>query len=322
MIDVSVVVLVYNSEYSKLKATLKSIVSQKEVKYEIIIADDGSIDNCSKMIKDFFEKYKNISYYYIRSEENRGTVCNFYQGVKKASGIIIKPISPGDLFYDSLSLKKIVNFMKEHDAKVAFGKAIHYSVKENSEIEIMLKSSPKLFRDYNNDNYNFGQICTDLLIYKDNILGAGLIYEKRILIDYLEIALSHVIYVEDLVTYIMAADGIQIFRIDDNIIWYEDGFGVSTSKNPKWEKRIWQDEWNCYYLIKERLESKIIINKAILLHNIIKIKNVIVKKCLRIIVEPSLIIFNLKKRMMKRDNSENIELKYLNYYLDIKGKNK
>ena len=53
-VDVSVVVLTYNPDLRGLKRTLRSVMLQTGVNFEIIIADDGSSDNLSEEIKAFF----------------------------------------------------------------------------------------------------------------------------------------------------------------------------------------------------------------------------------------------------------------------------
>ena len=42
VIDMSVIVVTYNSEWEKIKITLNSILRQKNISLQIIVADDGS----------------------------------------------------------------------------------------------------------------------------------------------------------------------------------------------------------------------------------------------------------------------------------------
>ena len=46
--DISVVVLTYNPDLNDLKKTLRSIMLQDGVDFEIVIADDGSKNNLSE----------------------------------------------------------------------------------------------------------------------------------------------------------------------------------------------------------------------------------------------------------------------------------
>ena len=43
--QISVVVLTYNPDSEKLLATLRSVICQQDVDYEVILSDDGSVDN-------------------------------------------------------------------------------------------------------------------------------------------------------------------------------------------------------------------------------------------------------------------------------------
>ena len=41
----TIIVITYNSDFSKIKKTLLSILEQQDVEFEVIIADDGSVNN-------------------------------------------------------------------------------------------------------------------------------------------------------------------------------------------------------------------------------------------------------------------------------------
>ena len=53
--EISVLVLTYNFIYNNLIKTLDSIISQKNINFEIVIADDGSENNHKKEIIDYFK---------------------------------------------------------------------------------------------------------------------------------------------------------------------------------------------------------------------------------------------------------------------------
>ena len=55
--DISVVVGTFNPKWEKLKPTLISIVEQKNIRMQIIISDDGSINPLHAEIKSFFILY-------------------------------------------------------------------------------------------------------------------------------------------------------------------------------------------------------------------------------------------------------------------------
>lgn len=51
---ITVVVITYNPDYKKLFQTLYSIVIQKNIIFEIIVSDDGTIDFDKKGIEQWF----------------------------------------------------------------------------------------------------------------------------------------------------------------------------------------------------------------------------------------------------------------------------
>lgn len=315
ILRVSVIMLIYNADYLRIKATLKSIVIQKNIELELIIADDGSNISYEEEIKKFLSDYANIPFMYLKSKKNMGTVLNFCKGVQKAKGKYVKPISPGDCFYDADSLKKIVDFMETNYAKVAFGLAAFYFRTDSNNITVVPKNSPELYRDYDKTKYRQKRIINNLLIYKDNILGAGLCYEKNTLTKYLEIITNRVCYVEDFVTYFMAVDGIQIYCFSEYMLWYEFGEGVSTGVSKEWDYRIWKDREVCFEILGERERTKI-VNTAQLLHKTYVFKNVFLKKLVRILIEPRLIIFKLRKKSVSKMTVDEVELNHIRCYYE------
>lgn len=67
MVDLSIIIPVYNLE-DYIEKCLKAILSNNnKLKIEIIIIDDGSIDNSSSICWDFAQKYKVIKYFKIKN---------------------------------------------------------------------------------------------------------------------------------------------------------------------------------------------------------------------------------------------------------------
>ena len=61
MIDISIVVPMYNVE-NYIEKCLESLLKQAtDIAYEIILVDDGSSDNTVRICKKYKNKYKNIS---------------------------------------------------------------------------------------------------------------------------------------------------------------------------------------------------------------------------------------------------------------------
>ena len=93
---VSVVMAVYNGE-KYIKDQLNSILSQIDDSTEVIISDNGSIDNTLEIIKEF--KDPRIKLY--QNEEYKGSAFNFEYGLKKASGNIIFLSDQDDIWLEN-----------------------------------------------------------------------------------------------------------------------------------------------------------------------------------------------------------------------------
>ena len=146
--DISVIVLCYNPVLEKLINTLQSIVIQKHVSFEIVIADDGSSDvTYINKICEWFENKSFKDYKIIKNSQNQGTVKNLLSGVEQAEAQYIKGISPGDFLYDEKVLHKIVSFVKKEKYDVCFGLAGYYSY-SNGEVTLHARQNPNDLRVY------------------------------------------------------------------------------------------------------------------------------------------------------------------------------
>lgn len=112
-IKYSIILCCYNSN-KFLQETLNSIINQTYKNYELIIVDDGSIDNTSIIIKNFISKYKNkkIKYYY---KNNSGLGNSRNLAIKKAKYDWIAIIDHDDIWlsnkleYQSSEIQKNIN---------------------------------------------------------------------------------------------------------------------------------------------------------------------------------------------------------------------
>lgn len=90
----SVIIPAYNVE-NYIENCLESLLSQDIDKedYEIIIIDDGSIDNTTKICLDYNIKYSNIKYF---RTENKGQAHARNYGIEKAHGDFIEFVDSDD----------------------------------------------------------------------------------------------------------------------------------------------------------------------------------------------------------------------------------
>ncbi len=234
-IDFSVVVACYNPDLEKLKKTIISIENQLgEVKFEIIISDDGSQKDYKDEIKNWADNmfFDNIIYNFLPN--NVGTVKNFLSATKIANGKYIKPISPGDYLFDANALCKYKKAFEENDASLVFGKMAYY---DSHKKRILHKSAP-----INKDLFKGKNLLFGIIDMGDFISGASIAMLKETMQKYLEEIAPYSVLLEDVpLTYLSVLNDDKVFGIEDFVVWYEFGTGVSTQKESKLKGQINED---------------------------------------------------------------------------------
>lgn len=107
MRKISVIVPVYNTE-KYIEKCLDSLVNQTMDDIEIIVVNDGSIDNSENIIKRYEEKHNNIKYI---KKENGGLSDARNCGIKQATGKYLAFVDSDDYIDKSLfsKLEKYIN---------------------------------------------------------------------------------------------------------------------------------------------------------------------------------------------------------------------
>lgn len=111
----SVIIAAYNSDLWISKA-INSIINQTfdfEDNIQIILINDGSIDNTAKICQEYKARYpKNIIF--INNEENLGSSAARNLGLKQASGKYINFLDSDD-YITKHSFRGVYNFFKQND---------------------------------------------------------------------------------------------------------------------------------------------------------------------------------------------------------------
>ena len=252
-VEISVIVLCYNPNLDKLKKTLKSILQQKEIAYEIIISDDGSKQKNYGLISSYFEDAGFDDFTILENKENQGTVKNAMEALKCAKGKYIKLISPGDYLYNDTCLSRLCMYMESKKSKICYGKAVYYKYNE-SNLDIYPMRAPINQKIYKKNNIK--KIQRNYLFFRDKILGASLVLQKDTTIYYFEKICQYVKYAEDLSVICMVADGEKIDFWDEYLIWYEYGTGISTNGVSKWTKIISKEEEHVFKNLINNYDAK------------------------------------------------------------------
>ena len=236
---VSVAVVTYNPDRKKLLATLRSILRQKNICFEIVIADDGSAEPKFDAAEELFAEYGFTDYTLVRNAENRGTVHNINSALEKCTGTYVKVISPGDLLGSEDLLFNWIEAIKAAKADVSFCDAVYYTPGENAMIPVARAANPQHVSCYLK---NRAEKCRyNYLIFDDLFLGAAILCRTDVEKKYIGELIGKVTYAEDNMFRLMAYDRVPFHYYPHCGIIYETSTGISTSGNDIWRQRLMQD---------------------------------------------------------------------------------
>lgn len=235
MPEVSIIVATYNPDNQKLKATLAAACAQEDISFEIIITDDASKQKDFSFLPEFFSMRGISDYKIIEHEENGGTVRNCLDGVYAANGKYVFITSPGDILYDKNVLKDFYCFAEENDASICFGNAVFYS-NENGNVKLTRQYGSPLRPQLYSPN-KAPKTKNAAFFGCDWIIGAAYFRKTTAAKKYFEQVLDVCRYTEDSSSTAFAmAEGVNVQYFDRNIVWYEDGTGISTAGKSKWDE--------------------------------------------------------------------------------------
>ncbi len=251
--DVSVVIAQYNPSYDLVIKTISSIINQKKVNIEIIIADDGSSKDFFIETEEYFKSHMFQSYKFTKCETNQGTCLNVKKAVEAANGEYVKLISPGDYLYDEDTLHEWYCYCKDNSILVSYGTAVYHQLIDN-EIKIIERKTtrPALNYLYKLDNKNIDGMIIDNIVLCDCILGAAYLCKKDILEKYLNEICGKIRFCEDFSYRLMLLDGERITWFNKPVVYYSYGDGVSNKKDKNGKSLLYSDEIAFDKILSER----------------------------------------------------------------------
>lgn len=134
-IKVSVLIPVYKVE-KYLRECMDSVVNQTLKEIEIICVDDGSPDNCGKILDEYAAKDKRI---HVIHQENKGLPSARMAGIEMARGEYIKFVDSDDIL-DLNACKLCYDAAKEIDADLVVHNAYFFNKKEKGDFGSVLKN--------------------------------------------------------------------------------------------------------------------------------------------------------------------------------------
>ncbi len=115
-INVSVIVPIFNGA-NTIIGCLDSILSQKNIFYEIICVDDGSTDSTVKCIKQYIKEHEELRIRLLH-QNNSGSGSARNRGIDAAQGEYIAFLDSDDCFVDTDALEKMYKLCKEKGVSI------------------------------------------------------------------------------------------------------------------------------------------------------------------------------------------------------------
>lgn len=166
---VSVVIPTYNRCYS-LQSTIESAINQSYKNIEIIIVDDGSIDNTKNLVSSFGSKIVYIQKAHTGQADTRNV------GLQYAKGEIIAPLDSDDI-WDEKYLEKSICYMIENKLDMFFSNWKHYI--SPTHYTIFLDNFLNNLNIKNDDFYLFEYIEFRKILLSDSVApSSGLLIKK------------------------------------------------------------------------------------------------------------------------------------------------
>lgn len=238
--DVTVLMIVYNSDMERITKTLNSVVIQEGVRVQIIVADDGSKENHRDEIDDYLKKNNITDYQLVMNEQNGGTVKNVISGLKFAEGKYTKLISPGDMLAHPRVLREWIDFLETQKKDWSFSDAEYYRLNNGKEEPIRAQAYPKDIRPYLGKN-DFRKRWYYVVLL-DIALGAAIFSTTDTIRKVCgRICDKGVKYAEDYMWRVLMFEGNIGEYYPEIMVRYEYGTGISTKDDPVWNERIEYD---------------------------------------------------------------------------------
>ena len=130
MIDISILMPVYNAE-KYLNETIDTIKNQSFSNWELIIVDDGSIDNSKEICTKLMNDDKRIKYIF---QENLGVSHTRNVALENAQGKYIVFVDSDDLIHEDY-LKILINSIEKNNSDISVCNFIERKISNTGKVE-------------------------------------------------------------------------------------------------------------------------------------------------------------------------------------------
>lgn len=206
---VSIIIPAYNIE-SYISACLDSALQQDFSDFEIVVVDDGSIDNTSKVCDEYAKKCKNITTIH---QKNAGLSSARNTGIKHARGEYIALVDGDDLVAPNF-LAQLYQAITKTNSDVAI-----CNFQEFTETVPRTTSLSKISVETRNE------AVRKLLIQQENrdVIACNKLYKKEVFKG-IEFPVGQ-LHEDTLTTYKLLAAAKKVANIDDKLYFYRKRLG-------------------------------------------------------------------------------------------------
>ena len=174
---ISIVIPLYNKESSILK-TIQSVINQTYTDYELIVVNDGSTDNGTKIVENYPDTRINLI-----NKENGGVCSARNRGIQEAKGEYIALLDADDL-WDVKYLEEQVKMMNDFPDAAMW--SINYAETRNGKIVRRVPTGlPDGYRGYVEHYFEMPERVSDLFhpsstIVKKEVFDKVGLFDERI----------------------------------------------------------------------------------------------------------------------------------------------
>lgn len=156
---VSVIIPVYNCE-KFIRDAIQSVVEQTYPNLEIIVADDGSVDNTKNQVINYFPS---VSYYY---QKNKGVAAARNLGLQKSTGEYIAFLDSDDVWLPDKISKQMEQIDNNPEIKI-----VHTNIKVKSDGQIRDSAYPS--------DHQEGRMFENLLLQTGSVVCSTFLVKKE-----------------------------------------------------------------------------------------------------------------------------------------------
>lgn len=309
--ELSIIIPVYNTKIEILKRCIDSIVKIQKLNYEVIIIDDGSLNENSVQYKEYISKLTKKNINYIK-KENGGVSSARNLGIKQAKGNFIMFVDSDDILCSEKLLKE--HLKNEYDV-------IFYNytvVKDNRKYE-------KKEINATEGKIDATYIIKDFLMYGSFHAPYAKLIKRKFLENFRILFNTDVIQAEDAIFNLEILEKKpRIYYVDSSIYQYFYDFSTFNNRWLKYPKKMLDNYSYSHakelyvlkkYKFSEEIEKKIYSNY---IKHLFRVCMVLCDKSLKnnkkILIKISEYVKKVDKNIIKDEINVKIKFLLLKYH--------